>query len=114
MRLFARKLAEAAKPELFDFYFAGLPLEDGGEIGRYVRNDRGMIGEIPGVRASLRLIIFEPSLTDVYAGGPDLLAVVDDLLSTVEVVCQYGGNFLNRERTIKDLCGRHCPVTGDE
>jgi hypothetical protein len=81
--------AEAAKPESFYFYFAGLPLEEGGEIGRYVRNDRGMIGEIPEVPASLRLSIFEPGLTDIYDGRPDLLAVVDVLLSTVEEVCQY-------------------------
>jgi hypothetical protein len=46
--------------------------------------------EIPRFFADLRLSILEPGLSDLYNGAPDLLAHVEDLLSTLEVVCLQG------------------------
>ncbi|HUZ53038.1 MAG TPA: hypothetical protein VMU94_10985 [Streptosporangiaceae bacterium] len=62
-----RKIQEDdARPDSHDFYFSAGELSDGAEIGRYIRHDRGQMAGGLSARGNLRLVLWEPELTQRF------------------------------------------------
>lgn len=88
-----RQLFEAARradeqPEAYDFYFSDEPITDGAEVGRYIRHDGGPVPDNVEVQGSLRLVLWEPGLTDEALGGPPVAIATAAFIDEVEAVCE--------------------------
>lgn len=81
-----RKIQEEDdRPDSYDFFFSNGELRDGTEIGRYIRHDRG---QMPGgltARGNLRLVLWEPEVTQRFRGGPSLPKTVREMIDAVEL-----------------------------
>lgn len=81
--------AEDQRADAVDFYFAGGPIADGAEVGRFMRHDRGLVPDGQQVRGDLRLVIREPELTGKWIGGPEASGLMAGFIDEVEFTCGY-------------------------
>lgn len=80
---------ESEDPTFADFFFAGGPLIEGAEIGRYMRVDRGRVVDDEQVSATLRIVLIEAGITDRFHGAPPVQSAIRDLIETAENVCAF-------------------------
>ena len=88
-RISAAIEADGRRSDSIDFYFADEGLTDGAEVGRFIRHDRGMVSEDLNIQGDLRLVIWEPGLTDESQGGPAASVLTQDFIDEVQAVCDY-------------------------
>jgi hypothetical protein len=81
---------EDTRPGAYDFYFAeGGELHDGAEIGRYRRHDRGQMPTDLIPKGSLRLVLWEPELTEYFRAAPSAQRTVREIINDVESICNF-------------------------
>jgi len=80
---------EDARPDAHDFYFSAGELHDGAEIGRYIRHDRGRMPADLTARGSLRLVLWEPELTERFTGAPPAQRTTREMIDEVESICTF-------------------------
>jgi hypothetical protein len=85
----AKLQAEQERGETVDFYFSDETITDGAEIGRFRRNDHGPVPDGLEIRGNLRLLLWEPELTDQAIGGPAVSELSAEFIDQVEAVCTY-------------------------
>jgi hypothetical protein len=80
---------EPEGPDAYDFYFSGGPLIERGEIGRYIRNDRGPMPELGRLEVKLRVVLYEPGLTRELPGAPPATATLKEMVDEAQYTCVY-------------------------
>lgn len=85
----AKLEAEQERGETVDFYFADEAITDGVEVGRFRRNEHGRVPDGLKIQGNLRLVLWEPGLTDQSIGGPAVSVLSAEFIDEVEAVCTY-------------------------
>lgn len=72
----------------YDFFFEDGVVEDGCEIGRYISSDRSRKMDDINIRARLRIVLYEPGLTDEYDGAPLIETVLAEIIDEVSKILE--------------------------
>lgn len=78
---------ESEDPTTVDFFFAGGPVTEGAELGRFMRADGGWVVDDPEVSATLRIVLVEADVTGRFLGAPPVQSVITSFVDAAEEAC---------------------------